>query len=177
MLPEISSSVSVEPDRIWVWLAAVSFLLVPLIRPIPCLREAPYVTGDALDNGAGFILQTIFLFERGHAIGRCPITNYFELLVFMSWSMVLTYLLIGSTYRLSLMGAFTAPVGSPDADLCSADSRRATGYSNYSQPMAGGAHIVFDNRLRHLRPRLYCRSHVPGSGTSTEDAQARVHLL
>ena len=60
----------------------------------------------------GFLWTTIFLFDRGHAIGRCPITNRFEVLVFMTWSMVLIYLLIGSSYRLSLMGAFTAPVAS-----------------------------------------------------------------
>ena len=30
----------------------------------------------------------------------------------MTWSMVLIYLVIGSSYRLSLMGAFTAPVAS-----------------------------------------------------------------
>jgi HemX protein len=61
---------------------------------------------------AGFLLTTIFLFDRGHAIGRCPITSRFEVLVFMTWSMVLIYLVIGSTYRLSLMGVFTAPVAS-----------------------------------------------------------------
>jgi HemX protein len=61
---------------------------------------------------AGFLFTTIFLFDRGHSIGRCPITNRFEVLVFMTWSMVLIYLVIGSTYRLSLMGAFTAPVAS-----------------------------------------------------------------
>src|SRR6202140_1915255 len=61
---------------------------------------------------AGFLFTTIFLFDRGHAIGRCPITNRFEVLVFMTWSMVMIYLVIGSTYRLSLMGAFTAPVAS-----------------------------------------------------------------
>jgi ABC-type uncharacterized transport system permease subunit len=61
---------------------------------------------------AGFLFTTLFLFDRGHAIGRCPITSRFEVLVFMTWSMVLIYLVIGSTYRLSLMGAFTAPVAS-----------------------------------------------------------------
>src|SRR4030095_9721478 len=59
---------------------------------------------------AGFILQTAFLYQRGHAIGRCPLTNLFEVLIFLSWSMVLLYLLIGPTYRLSLLGAFTSPV-------------------------------------------------------------------
>lgn len=58
----------------------------------------------------GFIFQTAFLYLRGHAIGRCPLSNLFEVLVFLSWSMVLLYLLVGPAYRLSLLGAFTSPL-------------------------------------------------------------------
>ena len=58
----------------------------------------------------GFVLQTAFLFLRGHALGSCPITNLFEVLVFLAWSIALIYLLIGTAYRISLMGAFTAPL-------------------------------------------------------------------
>jgi ABC-type uncharacterized transport system permease subunit len=58
----------------------------------------------------GFILQTAFLYMRGQQLGRCPLTNLFEVLVFMSWAMVLFYLVIGPTYRLSLLGAFTSPL-------------------------------------------------------------------
>ena len=59
---------------------------------------------------AGFLLQTAFLFERGKAIGHCPLTNLFEVLIFLSWSITLLYLMIGPTYRLSLMGVFTEPL-------------------------------------------------------------------
>ena len=58
----------------------------------------------------GFILQTGFLSMRGHEHGRCPLTNLFEVFIFLSWSVVLLYLLIGSTYRMSLMGFFTSPL-------------------------------------------------------------------
>lgn len=58
----------------------------------------------------GFALQTGFLYLRGERIGRCPLTSLFEVLIFLGWSMVLFYLLIGPTYRLSLLGAFTAPL-------------------------------------------------------------------
>jgi ABC-type uncharacterized transport system permease subunit len=57
----------------------------------------------------GFLLQTGFLYLRGEAVGRCPLTNLFEVLIFLCWSMVLFYLLIGPAYRLSLLGAFTSP--------------------------------------------------------------------
>ncbi len=58
----------------------------------------------------GFVFQTAFLSVRGHALGRCPLTNLFEVFVFLAWSVSLIYLLIGPAYRLSLMGAFTAPL-------------------------------------------------------------------
>ena len=60
--------------------------------------------------GAGFIFQTAFLSVRGHAIGRCPITNLFEVVIFVAWAVALFYVLVGPAYRLSLMGAFTAPL-------------------------------------------------------------------
>jgi HemX protein len=60
--------------------------------------------------GLGFLFQTAFLWIRGQQLGRCPITNLFEVFVFLAWSVALVYLLVGPTYRLSLMGAFTAPL-------------------------------------------------------------------
>ncbi len=60
--------------------------------------------------GLGFIFQTAFLWIRGHELGRCPITNLFEVFVFLAWSVALIYMLVGPAYRLSLMGAFTAPL-------------------------------------------------------------------
>lgn len=59
---------------------------------------------------AGFLCQTAFLYLRGEAIGRCPLTNLFEVFIFLAWAMVLFYLLIGPTYRLSLLGVFTSPL-------------------------------------------------------------------
>ena len=59
---------------------------------------------------SGFLCQTAFLYLRGETLGRCPLTNHFEVLSFLSWSMVLFYLLIGPAYRLSLLGAFTSPL-------------------------------------------------------------------
>ncbi len=58
----------------------------------------------------GFTFQTAFLYLRGESVGRCPVTNLFEVLVFLSWSVVLLYFIIGGTYRLSLLGTFTAPM-------------------------------------------------------------------
>ncbi len=59
---------------------------------------------------AGFLFQTLFLIERGRATGHCPLTNLFEVLIFLSWSITLFYFLIGHAYRLSLLGGFTGPL-------------------------------------------------------------------
>jgi HemX protein len=59
---------------------------------------------------AGFALQSAFLHFRGQQVGRCPLTNLFEVLVFLSWAMVLLYFVVGGSYRLSLLGIFTAPL-------------------------------------------------------------------
>ena len=47
---------------------------------------------------------------RGHELHRCPLTNLFEVLIFLAWSIALIYMVVGPAYRLSLMGAFTAPL-------------------------------------------------------------------
>src|SRR5690606_11094440 len=59
---------------------------------------------------AGFVCQTVFLNWRGQAIHGCPMTNPFELLTFVSWSVVLFYFVVGPAYRLSLLGVFTSPL-------------------------------------------------------------------
>jgi ABC-type uncharacterized transport system permease subunit len=58
----------------------------------------------------GFLCQSAFLYLRGQQVGRCPLTSFFEVFIFLSWALVLFYLLIGPTYRLSLLGAFTSPL-------------------------------------------------------------------
>lgn len=59
---------------------------------------------------AGFLFQTAFLFQRGEMLGRCPLTNLFEVLIFLCWSVGLLYLVVGPAYRLSLLGTFTSPL-------------------------------------------------------------------
>jgi len=98
-------------DR-WFVIASTLCYFAALVRTASLLRAATYrpLGFNAISTGLGFALQTIFLSMRGHAIGRCPITNLFEVLVFLAWSIALIYVVIGPAYRLSLMGAFTAPL-------------------------------------------------------------------
>ncbi len=58
----------------------------------------------------GFVFHTLFLYLRGEDLGRCPLTNSFEVTVFVAWAVTLVYLIVGPAYRLSFLGAFTAPL-------------------------------------------------------------------
>ncbi|MCB1232184.1 MAG: cytochrome c biogenesis protein CcsA [Verrucomicrobiae bacterium] len=59
---------------------------------------------------AGFVFQCLFLHSRGQLHGRCPVTSGAEILIFLSWSIVLFYFLVGRAFRLSLLGMFTEPI-------------------------------------------------------------------
>jgi ABC-type uncharacterized transport system permease subunit len=86
--------------------------LAAVVRTVFALRTGIFRPGgfNFLAIGLGFIFQTAFLSIRGHALGRCPLTNLFEVFIFLAWSVALIYMLVGPGYRLSLMGAFTAPL-------------------------------------------------------------------
>lgn len=60
----------------------------------------------------GFLILTAFLGMRSRQYGGCPLTDLSrsEVFVFIGWCIVLLYFLVGSAYRLSLLGVFTAPL-------------------------------------------------------------------
>lgn len=58
----------------------------------------------------GAAAQGWYLSMQGARLHACPISTLPEILIFLGWSIALIYLVIGPTYRLSLMGAFTAPL-------------------------------------------------------------------
>ncbi len=64
---------------------------------------------------AGFAIQTIALFSRWREsyqmdIGRIPISNLYESLVFFTWSTVLIYIIVEFKYKTKAFGAFVMPV-------------------------------------------------------------------
>jgi len=98
-------------DRTLLIVSTICFLAAVVLTAV-ALRAGIFRPGkfNFLAIGLGFIFQTAFLSSRGHALGRCPLTNLFEVFIFIAWSVALIYLLVGPSYRLSLMGAFTAPL-------------------------------------------------------------------
>ncbi len=99
-------------DRLFLWLA-VAFYAGSVGLTLRRLKSAAPLEGAHRINLAlmvcGFALHTAFLYLRGHEISRCPLTNLFEVQAFVAWAAVLFYLLIGMAYRVSFLGAFTAP--------------------------------------------------------------------
>ena len=83
----------------------------------------------------GFALQTDFLVVRGHLLGRCPLTNLFEVINFLCWGLVLFYLLVGNLYRLSPLGLFTAPLVCALQTFATAAGLDNTGSRDYSGPV------------------------------------------
>jgi HemX protein len=56
----------------------------------------------------GWLLQSTGLWMLGMDAGSCPIRNPFEVLQFVSWSIVILYLFTGQVFRLSLFGTGSA---------------------------------------------------------------------
>ncbi|MFR0851002.1 hypothetical protein [Akkermansia sp.] len=54
-------------------------------------------------------LQTGALCVKAYQTGMCPIRGASEVIFFLSWTINLFYLLLGRTYRMSVLGIFTAP--------------------------------------------------------------------
>ncbi len=98
-------------ERLWLFLATLGYL-TSAGWGLYALGSRRLVADrwTFLFMAVGFIFHTIFLHARGDAIHHCPITNLFETLAFFSWSLVLSYLVVGPAYRMSILGAFTAPV-------------------------------------------------------------------
>jgi ABC-type transport system involved in cytochrome c biogenesis permease subunit len=57
-----------------------------------------------------FGFHTAAMFKRGFSLQRCPINNLYEATTFIGWTMVTSYLLIGSWSRLRFLGAFASPL-------------------------------------------------------------------
>ena len=97
-------------DRQLLLLATAAFLaaVVPAVRALVSSHWRPSRQWIAML--IGFLLQTGAVYLRGQAVGQCPMKSLSDVLVFISWSVVLLYFLVGPAYRVSLLGVFTAPV-------------------------------------------------------------------
>ena len=59
---------------------------------------------------AACVSHTIAMVKRGFSLQHCPVNNLYEAITFVAWTIVATYLVIGSWSRLRFLGAFASPV-------------------------------------------------------------------
>ncbi len=73
--------------------------------------------GFRQDNRVNYFLlllacafHTTAMIKRGFSLQRCPVNNLYEATLFIAWTIVAAYLLIGAWARLRFLGAFASPV-------------------------------------------------------------------
>lgn len=73
--------------------------------------------GFRRDNWINYILlacaaafHTFSMVERGIRFDRCPVSNLYEAAVFISWTIVVTYLVLGLFPRFRFLGAYASPI-------------------------------------------------------------------
>jgi HemX protein len=92
-------------DRAWLWIAAGFYLAGFVLGTLSLVRGGrPSNTVNYAAIVAGYLLQFIGLYLRGRAVGGCPLGNTFEIYQFTAWSATTLYLVIGVTFRSSLLG-------------------------------------------------------------------------
>lgn len=96
-------------DRAWLWAAAACYF-VGFVQGTVALMRGGRPAGPTTYTLilVGFVLQLIGLGIRGRAVGGCPLGNQFEVLQFTAWSAITLYLVIGVTFRNSLLGYFVS---------------------------------------------------------------------
>jgi len=96
-------------DRGLLWAAAAFYFAGFVQGTVSLLRNGrpAGVATYALIAG-GYLLQLVGLGVRGRAVGGCPLGNTFELSQFTAWSAITLYLMVGVTFRNSLLGYFSS---------------------------------------------------------------------
>jgi HemX protein len=105
MLPDLS-------DRQWLWCAAGLYAAGLVLGAISLVRGQR--TSGVLIYClilVGYVLQFIGLGVRGRSTGGCPLGNQFEIFQFTAWSAITLYLVVGVTFRSSVLGFFTSCLG------------------------------------------------------------------
>jgi ABC-type uncharacterized transport system permease subunit len=99
-------------DRAWLWAAAGFYFAGFALGTFALLRHGrPSGSATYALIGIGYVLQWIGLGVRGRVVGGCPLGNQLEFYQFTAWSAITLYLLIGVTFRNSLLGYFTSCLG------------------------------------------------------------------
>ena len=96
-------------DRTWLWAAAGFYFAGFALGTFALLRHGrPSGAATYVIIAIGYAVQLLGLGLRGKAVGGCPLGNQFEFFQFTAWSAITLYLVVGVTFRNSLLGYFTS---------------------------------------------------------------------
>ena len=103
---------SLFTDRALLWVGALLYLAGFLTGLAALTRRKQTSAGlRTILNSflvAGWVVQMAGLYVRGIAVGGCPLGNKFEIVQFVAWSAMVLYFFVGTAFRLSVLGLFTA---------------------------------------------------------------------
>jgi ABC-type uncharacterized transport system permease subunit len=102
---------SLLTDRALLWFGALLYLAGFAAGCLALMRRQQSSGTRFVLNAllaAGFVFQMSGLYVRGIAVGGCPLGNKFEIIQFVAWSAMVLYFVVGSAFRVSLLGLFTA---------------------------------------------------------------------
>ncbi|MEO6244434.1 MAG: hypothetical protein ABIQ12_03280, partial [Opitutaceae bacterium] len=96
-------------DRSWLWAAAGLYFAGFALGTLALLRrDRPAGVATYAIIAIGYVLQLVGLGIRGRAVAGCPLGNQFEIFQFTAWSAITLYLVVGVTFRNSLLGYLTS---------------------------------------------------------------------
>lgn len=97
------------PDRVWLWLSAACYAGAFAYATVAIVRaRARSRTVMLVLVAVGLAVQTLGLHQRGMEAGGCPLRNTFEVIQFVVWSFTVLFLIVGTAFRISLLGYFTS---------------------------------------------------------------------
>jgi HemX protein len=94
------------------FLAAVVFYGLAVVQSIFLWRQG-FRRDDFINYvllWCGFLFHTFAMLNRGFSLARCPINNLFEATMFIGWTVVAAYLVVGLFPRLRFLGVFASPL-------------------------------------------------------------------
>jgi HemX protein len=97
------------PARTWLWIGAAFYAAAFLSATWAVFRSRSRARGLLLVIvGLGLLAQTFGLQQRGIAAHGCPLGNTLEVIQFIVWSLTVLYMVVGTAFRVSLLGYFTS---------------------------------------------------------------------
>ena len=99
------------PDKGWLWISAVMYAAAFGFATYALIahRQRPRVALFVL-IGFGLVAHTLGLHQRGMSSQPpgCPLHNTFEIVQFVIWSFTILYTIVGTAFRVSVLGYFTS---------------------------------------------------------------------